>query len=28
LPPFPPNAPDAERSFIIRFNLEAKQDAG
>ncbi len=28
LPPFPTNAPDAERSFIIRFNLETKQDAG
>ncbi len=28
LPPFPPGALDAERSFIIRFNLEAKQEAG
>jgi TonB family protein len=28
LPPFPPGAQDAERSFIIRFNLEAKLDAG
>jgi TonB family protein len=28
LPPFPPKATDTERSFIIRFNLEAKQSAG
>jgi len=28
LPPFPPNATDTERSFIIRFNPEAKQSAG
>jgi len=28
LPPFPPGAQEAERSFIIRFNLEAKREAG
>jgi hypothetical protein len=28
LPPFPPKAEDTERTFIIRFNLEAKESAG
>ena len=28
LPPFPPGSTDTERSFIIRFNPEAKQSAG
>jgi TonB family protein len=28
LPPFPAGATDAERTFIIRFNLEAKESAG
>lgn len=28
LPPFPPNAPDTERSYIIRFDPETKQSAG
>jgi outer membrane biosynthesis protein TonB len=28
LPPFPPSAEDSQRTFIIRFNLEAKQSAG
>jgi hypothetical protein len=28
LPPFPPNAEDSQRTFTIRFDLEAKQSAG
>jgi TonB family protein len=28
LPPFPPGAHDTEQSFIIRFNLKAKQEDG
>jgi hypothetical protein len=28
LPPFPPKSEDTERTFILRFNLEAKQSAG
>jgi TonB family protein len=28
LPPFPEKAKDTQRSFLIRFNLEAKQSSG
>jgi len=28
LPPFPPKAEDTQRTFVIRFNFEAKQSAG